>query len=421
MIRANSTSVDVQDGHNLRKGHWGIDPDAKLDVYYAQRSTKPKTVTFRTDVDAISFDVEPGRDYDFIILLNGVRPCRTRISGMRRSARPEGEAALTRPAQIPFTLGADHVIHIQGTVNGAGPLDFQFDLGADTTVIYPSAARKGAKLRFDGTILNAGMGGVVTRRTSNDNRLSIGGLVWEHEQVMEIAKQGRGVDGILGFNVFEDRVIEIDYDRGVLTVHPAPPASLEGYVKGALQFRGTTPFVEATLEAGDRRWTDWLALDTGYTGAVHLNHGFWTRTGLDGASEYVGRTTSEGVGPNVVRGRIVRVPALTLGGHTLRRVPTNIEAASTESHQSTGLLGMDVLKRYNAVVDFQNNAVYLTPNGLFDVPFNEPLSARRRIAIAGIAAGAGLLLLGLLVRRLRKKRRARPGKNESPTATIPTT
>ena len=47
VIRANSTSVDVRDGRNFRKGHWGIDPTAVLDVYYAQRSTTPKKVVRR--------------------------------------------------------------------------------------------------------------------------------------------------------------------------------------------------------------------------------------------------------------------------------------------------------------------------------------------------------------------------------------
>ena len=68
VIKASSTIVDIQDGHNLRKGHWTIDPTLKLDIYDPQRSRRAKTVTFRTDIDSISFDVESGHDDDFVIL-----------------------------------------------------------------------------------------------------------------------------------------------------------------------------------------------------------------------------------------------------------------------------------------------------------------------------------------------------------------
>ena len=57
VIKANSTTVDIQDGHNFRKGHWTVEPNLKIDTYYPQRSRTAKTVTFRTDIDSISFEV----------------------------------------------------------------------------------------------------------------------------------------------------------------------------------------------------------------------------------------------------------------------------------------------------------------------------------------------------------------------------
>ena len=48
-----------------------------------------------------------------------------------------------------------------------------FDTGADTTVLYPSSAKKGARLELDGTSLNFGTGGATTRGTSSDNRSGI--------------------------------------------------------------------------------------------------------------------------------------------------------------------------------------------------------------------------------------------------------
>ena len=99
-------------------------------------------------------------------------------------------------------------------------------------------------------MLNAAAGGVTRRQTSNDNRLEIAGLSWEHEQVIFAEKQGQATDGILGFNVFEDRIVEIDYERNLLKIRDSLPATMDGYSRNELRFHGTSPFVEATLGIG---------------------------------------------------------------------------------------------------------------------------------------------------------------------------
>lgn len=75
IIKANSTSVDIKDDNNLRKNAWTIVPEEKLDVY----TTSAKKVTFYTDIDSISFKIDPKKLYDFIILVNGKDSARTQI------------------------------------------------------------------------------------------------------------------------------------------------------------------------------------------------------------------------------------------------------------------------------------------------------------------------------------------------------
>ena len=51
IIKARSTNVAINDGGFLDKNAWVLSPEAKPDVYTANRSTKPKWVTFYTDID----------------------------------------------------------------------------------------------------------------------------------------------------------------------------------------------------------------------------------------------------------------------------------------------------------------------------------------------------------------------------------
>ena len=77
IIKANSTTVDIKDGDNLRKGAWRISPDVKPDVY----TTSNKKVTFYTDIDSITLKINPKVEkYDFMVLLNGKDSAWTQIA-----------------------------------------------------------------------------------------------------------------------------------------------------------------------------------------------------------------------------------------------------------------------------------------------------------------------------------------------------
>lgn len=77
VVRATSTSVDIKDdNYPVRKNAWTIMPNEKLDVYM----TSAKKVTFYTDQESITFNVDPKvGEYDFIILVNGTDTARTQV------------------------------------------------------------------------------------------------------------------------------------------------------------------------------------------------------------------------------------------------------------------------------------------------------------------------------------------------------
>lgn len=82
-IRSNSATVTIQDGEILKKGAWLLAPEAKPDIYEtAIVDGKPHRVTFITDLESISFLVEEGKKYDFIIQ-HGEDLCYTQIVGVK--------------------------------------------------------------------------------------------------------------------------------------------------------------------------------------------------------------------------------------------------------------------------------------------------------------------------------------------------
>lgn len=403
VLRANSPIADIQDGGRIFKREWTIDPSIALDVYDARRSGLPKRVTFITDVDSMSFDVQPGCVYDFAILLNGTHRCPTRLSTLARSYARLGSFPPGRPDTIPVTIDRGK-LHLRGTVNDSQTLDLIFDTGADMCVLYPSALKKGAKLDFDGSISNAGTGGKTLRHLGRENRLEIAGLRWEHEPVMYIEKQADAADGIVGYRVFEDKVIELDYDRMVMVVHEAVPAHAADYAKTPMPLAGSLTAVDVALAGGERSAIGPFLLDTGGTGTMMVNQAFATAHGLRDTLTRLGTSESRGVGSGVVRNDVLLLPRLTLAGFALPNVPINVESATQGDHPPPGgALCMEVLQRFNTILDYPRNEAYFKPNTLFNAPFKSRSSGPPVAVMIGVAAALAASVGGVVVLFRRKR------------------
>lgn len=99
IIHANSKKVDIQDGDTFQKGVWTLSPEIDPDKYYSLPSEKTRHVTFYTDRDSISFEVEHNKSYDFLIVLNQKDTCHTRIVGGDRKKKIERKTLEPRELQ----------------------------------------------------------------------------------------------------------------------------------------------------------------------------------------------------------------------------------------------------------------------------------------------------------------------------------
>ncbi len=80
IIKATSDKVDINDDGNWSRGNWTLAPELKPDIYKTAVNSENKKVSFHTDIDSISFIVEPKKTYDFLILLNEKDTCWQQIS-----------------------------------------------------------------------------------------------------------------------------------------------------------------------------------------------------------------------------------------------------------------------------------------------------------------------------------------------------
>jgi hypothetical protein len=404
VLKANSRSVHFIDGGKPMRGEWLLDPTIALDVYDAFRTDQPKTITVTTDIESKSFEVEPGNVYDFVILLNGKDVCKTRISTMVQGYTRAAAASATGPVTIPITIEKGK-LHLRGRVNGSQPLDLIFDTGADTCALYPSAKSKGAEMTFDGTVNNAGTGGITVRQISRSNRLEIAEVQWSQEPFIFIERQAEPADGIIGYTVFENRIVEFDYDRMVMVVHDSLPAHAAEYTRIAMPYAGSLTAVDVVMSSGESSWRGPFILDTAGGSSMLVNQAFATVNNMHSTLRKVGTSVSRGVGSGPIHSNQLMLPKLELAGHTLNDVPIHVEVPSDGNKAPPGgVLCMEVLSRFNTILDYPSNQAYFKPSARFAEPFKLRRSGPPPAAIAAIAGGVTVLAAWMLLRRAKAAR-----------------
>ncbi len=390
VINAKSRTVTIKDGNHPATNDWVVDPSIELDTYFAIRSDERRTITFTTDIDSKTFDVEPDREYDFVIMLEDGVACKTRISTKLRSFTRSGNVDPLKPLLIPISIESGK-LHLKGRINNSETLNLIFDTGAETCVVYPSAKAKVTGLQITGSVMNAGTGGTDLRKVSDGNQLSIADATWQYESFIFVERQADDADGIVGFNLFSNKILELDYDRMFIKVYDKLPDHARNFAMTPMTFSGSLPAVDVTMTSGEFTCNGSFILDTAGTSCMLVNQAFGSQHDLYGKLKKVGSGTARGVGSKGIKLDQLMLPSLSIAGHSLPNVPIHVEVP-TDGRQSPpgGVICMDVLSRFNTILDFNNNQAYFQPN----THFSEAIRLRGQGPSAWVY---GLVSSGLII------------------------
>lgn len=390
VVRARSRVATITDGHHLKKNYWYAMPERKPDVYYVEIPLEPHRVTFTTDVDSITFDVSYGSRHAFVVRLEDGTTAHTEIRAefrelLKHERRTSGgDGAVS----IPFTLGDNDKIYLHGRLNGGLPLSLQLDFGAGGSVIKETSVPK-ANMTFDGTITLSNSDGTNEVKSSSRNRLEIGDLVWRDVPFAVARNMTHREDAIVGNSLFRDQVVEIDYRRMTLVVHPVRPAIGSDWRRQAMYLDGgTVPFTRGALAVGRQNQSGWFMLDTGAYTSILNSPRLSSATKIAGAfRQLLGRS---GYAPTEV--------SVTIAGETVSGINYSTRPYDGDP-SSLGLLGNDVLKRFDLIVDNRAGVVFLRPNHLRAQPFRNPERVVARLSAVFVV----FLAVGVAWRKRRLK------------------
>ena len=290
------------------------------------------------------------------------------------------QAAGQTVAQIPFELNGNQIF-LRVRVNGSEPLWFGLDTGASGTVINTATA-EALGLRMEGSGRTTGAGGQVQSSTVRGVRLDIGGARLERLDAMTLAltsiedAMGHKMDGILGSEFFRRYVVELDYERLLVSLYE--PAGFEyrgGGESLPLTFELNHPYVRARIAVAGRAPVEGkFVLDTGSNFPLILLDSFVKEKRLGESLTKTLKVTGRGVGGEVSM-PVGRAGRLLLGGYALENPVTSFPQTGWFAREgAAGNIGGAILRRFKVTFDYSRGRLFLEPNERFDAPFEYDMS-----------------------------------------------
>lgn len=371
VIKATSKNVAINDGGILDKNAWSLSPKARPDVYTADRTRKTKYVTFYTDIDSIRVKVKPGTKYNFVILLNGKDSCYTQIA----SAIPPEIKTLRNIVDndtIPFILTTYNAISFKAIINSKDTVNLHFDTGSWDLRLTKDAIMKKTTLLSGQQDYLSGKLAPNFKKLNKVFKLQLGSLVFSNPEFSVTDLSAHEMDGRFGWNLFEGKQIELDYDKSLMIIHSGKLLKLpKGYVKSVLEFKSNFVMVKGAMKKANRVYKGNFLMDTGSEQSIILDSA-WSATANYASNLQLLRTITLH-NPRSVKfeTKMVVAPAFKINGFMLIDVPALILGTRNPAGFSVNTLGNDVLKRFNVIIDLKNDCIYWKPNKLFKMKYGE--------------------------------------------------
>ncbi len=368
VINATSRNVAINDGGYLDANAWTLSPEAKPDIYTANRSRKPQWVAFYTDIDSIKVKVTPGSVFDFIILLNGKDSCYTRITSAISPENHHKKEAI-RHDTIPFILTAHNAIQVKAILDNRDTLNLHFDIGSLDFRLTKDAILKKTTLLSNQPEALSGQSKPDFNHLEQVKKIQMGSLVWDKPNVRASNNAARDMDGRFGWRVFDGKVVEVDYDNRCMVVHSQLPKRKKGYVKSDIKFIQSLFCIPASIEIDHKKYSGNFLFDTGSDLAMVLDSSWMSHQHFPQNLPVIKKSSfSDGAGRKYETS-IVSVPAVTINGFTLTQIPTSNLGSNSPVGFEMNYFGNDLLKRFNVIIDLKKDVIYLKANNLVDVPY----------------------------------------------------
>lgn len=289
-----------------------------------------------------------------------------------------------KPFITPFET-SNNLIVVQASVNQSKPLFFILDTGASDTVISERAVKE-LNLKTEGQTDASAQGGSIEATFVKNASIRLSKNIFLPNLKLAAirlngleAGLGRRIDGILGYEIFNSYVVEIDYAAGQLRFFTPQTYRYSGRGKIIpIVIADRTPYLQAQITpAGNQSFDGKLLINTGLTGTLAFNSPFVKQNKLLETIPNTKVITFGSILASSAAGRIGRIKNLQFGGFEINNPVTNFsqdEEGDDADTEYVGMIGSQILRRFKIIIDYSRNRIIFEPNKSFSIPYEFDMS-----------------------------------------------
>jgi len=267
------------------------------------------------------------------------------------------------------------VVVIQAQLNDIpDTLQFILDTGsAGISLDTATCVRLGIPLTPSDRIVR-GLGGAKQVSFAMNRSLRLPGLVVDsldfHVNDYELISQvyGLQVDGIIGYSLISRYIVNVNYDTEDISIYTKGKHT---YPKGGLLLKPSLtliPLINAPLKNGKRQVNTRYYFDTGAGMCLLLSNQFVKDSGLLARKRTkIIETEAQGLGGKMSM-QLTTMQEVRIGNYSFRNVPTYMfdDVSNITAYPFLGgMIGNDLLRRFNITLNYAKKEIYLLPNTHF--------------------------------------------------------
>ncbi|MEP7236422.1 MAG: aspartyl protease family protein [Ferruginibacter sp.] len=289
---------------------------------------------------------------------------------------PQKEAKFI--TRFPFKQFSGGVMVLQAQFeNIPDTLNFILDTGSGGISLDSSTCTEfNIALKPSDTTIT-GIGGIRKVAFTFDKSLHLPGLKVDHLNFhvnnYEVLSSvyGEKVDGIIGYSFFSRYIVKINFDSSMIEVYS--PGKIDYPKEGTMLHPAFTNLPIQWLNIKDKKSLGYnFYLDTGAGLCLLMSEKFARDSSIMLKKRRPVVTQAEGMGGKLQM-RLTLIKEVKIGPYKFRAVPTYLykDDYNVTSYPFTGgLLGNDLLRRFNLVFNYPNREIFISPNSHFTEEFD---------------------------------------------------
>ncbi len=291
--------------------------------------------------------------------------------------------------RIPIEVYNNLVI-VPVVLNDALPLKFILDTGVRTAILTQKSFSDILNLDYSRKYSISAPGGqqIIDAYITNNVSLELPGVLGRGHAMLVLGEDylelrnylGTDVHGILGYELFSRFIVEIDYERKLLTLTlPSAFKKRRRFQTIPIRIEDTKPYMTTSVVLDDgTQLTAKLLVDSG------ASHGLMLEPTSDRRIHVPDSTISSIIGRGLggeITGKVGRIQMLRMGTYEIDDVIASFpdpnsyfDSLKLGATGRNGAVGGEVLSRFTVIYNFPREEMYIKKNASFRKKFHYNLS-----------------------------------------------